>query len=409
MNRLPVPSPSARRIAGVLIAAIAIAGPWRAAADPATGAGLLRLGASLSARGEYSTAEVAYRQIIDQPGFSLADQKAAMLSLAHMYRKAGTLTKAVSIYERFLQDFPEDPNTPEAFLDDGRALRDMGAYKLAIARFYSVINTTLKVTAQDFGDYSLLAKTAQFEIAQTYYESGDYDQAGKFFIRVRLLDLAPADLARATFMTGCAQERAGDLETAVATLKAFLGEWPSDPNVPEARYVLATALDGLNRPQEALGVTLDLLNAEHRLVATDAGRWNYWQRRTGNQLANQFFQNGDALDALRIYQCLAALSADRNWALPVTYQIGLCYERLYQIDDARAAYQRIVDAAKAPAGSPAPGPAIQELAGMAAWRISHLQWEDQENHRLTKLLNPGTLPPTPPATAKLAPTPTPDS
>ena len=410
MNR---PGPSAIRLsARVFLAAAAIA-MARAGADPAatpansgqpmadrTAGGLIKVGENLTSRGDYPTAESAYRQVIDRADFGLGDQKTALLALAHLYRKAGTLTKAVAVYEKFLAEFPDDPRVPEAFLDLGRTLRDMGAYKLAINRFYSVINSTLNVSTQDFERYALLAKTAQFEIAQTYYEAGDYAEAGRFFTRVRLLDLAPADLARAYFMSGCAEQQAGDLDTAVTTLKSFLEQWPNDPNGPEARYVLAEALEGLNRPKEALAVTLSLLNAEHNLVASDPRRWAYWQRRTGNQLANRFFQNGDALNALVIYRCLAGLSPDPSWRLPVTYQIGLCYERLYQTDQAKAAYQSIIDGAKA-AGDAAGTPVVSELSEMAAWRMAHLAWRDDANRRLTKLLDPGIVPaPTPAAADK---------
>ena len=357
--------------------------------------GLIRLGASLSGKGDYSTAEIAYRQVIDRPDFTIGDQKTALLGLAHMYRKAGALTKAVAIYEKFLKEFPEDPRIPDAFLDLGRTLREMGAYNLAFTRFYSVINTTLKVSPQEFDHYSLLAKTAQFEIAQTYYESGDYAEAGKFFTRVRLLDLSPADRARAHFMAGCAQERAGDLETAVTTLRAFLEQWPEDENVPETRYVLATALDELKRTQQALAVTVDLLSVEHSRVAADPRRWAYWQRRTGNQLANKFFQDGNTAEALTIYNCLIPLSPEPSWRLPVIYQTALCYERLFQMDRARAAYRAVIEAAKAKDGAPSPD--VVELAGMAAWRMDHLEWRDSINHRLTNFLDPGSVPAATPA------------
>jgi TolA-binding protein len=328
-----------------------------------------------------------------------------------MYRKSGSLTsgegtpslapgasgltKAVAVYEKFLKDFPDDNRVPDAYLDLGRTLRDMGAYNLALNSFYSVINSTLKLTAQGFDHYTLLAKTAQFEIAQTYFESGDYVEAGKFFTRVRLLDLAAADRARAHFMAGCAQQRAGELDTAAATLKTFLEQWPDNENVPEARYLLATSLDTLKRPQEAMAVTLALLNAEHGLVAGNPQRWSYWQRRTGNQLANQFFQNGDALNALAIYNCLAALSPDPAWRLPILYQTGLCYERLYQVDRAQAVYQEIIDAAKPVDGKAAPAAEVTELSGMAQWRQAHLQWQDGINHRLTEVLAPSTMPASP--------------
>jgi tetratricopeptide (TPR) repeat protein len=368
--------------------------PQEKSANPEAN-GLLTLGARLSGKGDYATAEIAYRQILNRGDFSPADQKSALVALAHMFRRSGALTKSVAVYEKFLQLYPDDYRTPDAFLDLGRTLRDMGAYKIALTRFYSVINTTLKLNAQGFDHYSLLAKTAQFEIAQTYYESGDYAEAGKFFTRVRLLDLAPADRARAHFMAGCAEQRAGELAVAVTTLRAYLEQWPTDENVPEARYVLATSLDELKQPEEALGMTLELLNGEHTRNAADTRRWTYWQRRTGNQLANKFFQEGDTLDALRIYLCLVGLSSEPSWHLPVVYQTALCYERLFQVANAKKAYQTVIDGAVAKPGAPAPAPEVVELAGMAEWRMEDLGWRDGLNRRLTNVLAPGSVTPAP--------------
>jgi tetratricopeptide (TPR) repeat protein len=376
--------------AAPITVADATALPVEKSANPEAN-GLLTLGTRLSATGDYATAEIAYRQILNRGDFAISDQKTALLGLAHMFRRAGALTKAVAIYEKFLQEFPDDSRAPDAYLDLGRTLRDVGAYKLALTRFYSVINTTLQLNAQEFEHYSLLAKTAQFEIAQTYYESGDYSEAGKFFTRVRLLDLAPVDRARAHFMAGCAEERAGELTSAVTTLRGFLDQWPKDENVPEARYVLATTLDALKRPQDALAVTLELLNAEHSQNTKDVRRWTYWQRRTGNQLANKFFQNGDTLDALRIYLCLVDLSPEPSWHLPVVYQTALCYERLYQVPNARTAYAAVIDGATAKPDAPAPSADMVELAGMAKWRMDQLGWRDDLNHRLTSVLAPGSM------------------
>jgi len=370
--------------------------PVKAEAEPQ---GLLNLGAALTKRGEYDTAEIAFWQILNGPDVMLADKKSALLGLAHLHRRKGELTKATAIYEKYVKDYPDDERVPDALLELGRALRDLGVYRMAISSFYSVINSTLKYPSHAFEHYEVLAKTAQFEIAQTHFEAGEYAEAGKFFSRVRLLELAPSDRARAHFMAAFAEQLGGDLETAVVTLHSFLEEWPDDRNVPEARYLLATTLRQLGRPQEALVVTFDLMKEEHARVADGSSSWSYWQRRTGNQVANEFFQNGDTLNALAIYQCLAKLSDDPSWSMPVTYQIALCFERLRQLDQARAAYQTIVAAAAARTGPPAT-PEVAELGRMASWRLTHLEWRDETEHRISAFF---------PAIAKPSPAPAPPS
>lgn len=371
------------------------AAPATAAPAPAAGAkhkrgtdefeGLLNLGASLTERDDFDAAEIAYRQILNARQVPEVHLKSALLGLAHMHRKQGALTKAAAIYERYLKDYPGDERTPDALLNLGRTLRGLGVYKLAVMRFYSVINSTLKLPGEGFERYQVLAKTAQFEIAETHFQAGEFAEANKFYTRLRLLDLAPGDRARAHFKAGYALRLQGDLEGAVTTLRAYIEQWPDDEGVPEARYLLAISLRELKRPQEAFAATLDLLRTEQSRIATDPKRWAYWQRRTGNQLANDFFETGDTLNARTIYASLLEVSAETGWRLPLTYQIALCDERLGVIDRARTAYQTIVDAA-----GPTPPADLAELARMAAWRIEHIAWRERVGKQVSTFFETNT-------------------
>ncbi len=343
---------------------------------------LLNLGVRLGERGEYDAAEIAFRQVLGAPRVPATEERAALLGLAHLHRRQGLLTKAAAIYERFLKEHGDADETPEAMLALGRTLRALGAHKLAIARFYSVLNSTLKLTGESMERYQVLAKTAQFEIAETHFQSGNFTEANKFFSRLRLLDLAPADRARAHFKAGYALRLQGDAEGAVSTLRAYIEQWPEDENVPEARYLLAVSLRELKRPQEALAATLDLLRSEKSRGEADAKRWAYWQRKTGNQLANDFYETGDTNNARTIYAGVLQLSPEPAWRLPISYQIALCDERLGQPDRARLAYEEIIKAASA--GTP--GPDLAELAKMAKWRIEHLEWRDRVGQQLSKAL-----------------------
>jgi TolA-binding protein len=357
--------------------------------------GLLNLGSSLTERGDYDGAEIAFRQVLSDSNAVAADTKTALLGLAHMHRKQGALTKAAAIYEKFLQEYPGDDRSPDALLELGRTLRSMGAYKMAITRFYSVINSTLKLPAEGFKHYEQLAKTAQFEIAETHFQAGEYEEAGKFFSRLSLLDLAPPDQAYAHFMAACSLDQQGDREGAVTMLRAFLEQWPDDENVPEARYLLATNLHALNRTQEALAATLELLRSEKSRVSANPKRWAYWQRRTGNKLANDLFESGDINDAQAIYVGLASLSDDPAWQLPVMYQVALCDERLGDLDRARSAYQKIVGSA-----GPGAAPELADLAQLATWRLAQLDWHDNMTHQVTTLMvtRTGRMPQAAPAT-----------
>jgi tetratricopeptide (TPR) repeat protein len=348
-------------------------------------ASLLKLGVALTEREDYDAAEIAYRQVLNSPGAPDLQVKTALLGLAQMHRKQGALTKAAAIYERYLKDYPGDERIPDALLNLGRTLRSLGVYKLAIARFYSVINATLKLPGDGLDRYQVLAKTAQFEIAETHFQAGEFAEASKFYTRLRLLDLAPSDRARAHFKAGYALKLQGDREGAVTTLSAYVEQWPDDENVPEARYLLAVTLRELNRTQEAFTATLELLRAEKSRVAADPKRWAYWQRRTGNQLANDFFETGDTLNARAIYSGLLEISSDVHWRLPISYQVALCDERLGAYERARTAYQNIVTEAGA-----TPPAELVELVKMAAWRIEHLAWREKVGAQISSFFETTT-------------------
>lgn len=374
--------------------------------------GLLKLGQSLTDRGDCTAAEIAYRQILHSSAFNRVEQQEALIGMGRSYRRQGAYTKAAAVYEKFLKEFPEDGRAPDVLLDLGRTLRAMGAHKLAIARFYSVLNSTLKLPADAFDHYQLLAKTAQFEIAETHFEAGNYAEAGKFFSRLRLLDLAPVDRARAHFKSAYSSQLAGDADVAVTALRAYLEQWPEDENVPEARFLLATTLRKLGRTDEALAETFALLSGEKSQPNAEPRRWIYWQRRTGNQLANEFFHSGDTANALAIYQGLAALSNDAAWQLPVFYQVALCQEQLRAIERARETYGNIVATV---AKLPNPSAELNELAKMAAWRISNMEWHDQADRRLTAAFStttgqrPPSPAPAPPHDASASPAATPSA
>jgi len=347
-------------------------------------ASLLRIGQAKIEKGDYVSSELAFRQVLSEKATPEQDH-AALMGLARTYRKKTEFTKAAAVYETLIKQAPQDPELPVVYLELGRTLRALGAYKPAIARFYSVINSTLKLPENNPDAYRQLARTAQFEIAETYFQSGDYEQANRFFARLKLLDLAPEDRARAHFKSIYALVLAGEHEKAVNGFRSYLDQNPNDENVPEARYLLATSLRQLGRFNESLAVALELLRAEKKYVQSDPKRWTYWQRKTGNQLANQFYEQGDFGSALVIYQNLANLSPEPSWRLPVVYQIGLCSERLRMFDRAKECYETIVDNAKP---STADGSRRQELVDlfeMADWRLKHLVWEQATDHQLTAI------------------------
>jgi tetratricopeptide (TPR) repeat protein len=353
-------------------------------ATPEEIASLLRIGKEKLERGDYVSSELAFRQVLAEKATKEQDLT-ALTGLARTYRKKSEFTKAAAVYETIIRTYPENPQLPSIYLELGRTQRALGAYKAAIGRFYNVLNSTLKLPEDNPDSYRQLARTAQFEIAETYFQAGDYEQASRYFSKLKLLDLAPEDRARAHFKSVYALTLQGDNEKAVAGFRSYLDQNPGDENVPEARYLLSVSLRKLGRYNESLAAALELLKAEKKYVDSNPKRWAYWQRKTGNQLANQFYEQGDFGSALIIYQNLASLSPEPLWRLPALYQVGLCDERLHLTDRARECYETITEATRNAANETPRRQEMVDLFEMADWRLKHLNWQDKTDKQLSAI------------------------
>lgn len=120
----------------------------------------------------------------------------------------------------------------------------------------------------------------------------------------------------------------------------------------------------------------------------DAANWLYWKKRTGNQLANEFYEQGDHRSALRIYQTLATLSPDAEWRWPLVYQIGLCQEKMRLTPKAADTYRALMRAMEDNDTFAQVPESVQVLRDMARWRLSQLEWDTDVNMRLEALLPP---------------------
>lgn len=328
-------------------------------------ASLLRIGEAKLAANDTEAAIVAFRQAARLGEGDEAAQ--ALQGLARALRLEGDAVKAIATYERLVKNHGEWRGLPLVLLELGRTLRETGAPRLAMARFYSVIHGTLKLPQAEEAHYRQLVRTAQFEIAETHLVMGDAQEAVRFFRRLDLLDLAPEDRARARFRTAQAQLLGGDKEGARATLELFVTQDAHAKDAGEARFLLAQLHAEAGRGEEALRVTLDLLRLGRE--TSDAKAWRGWQRRTGVFLAERFFGEGDYHSALLLWRALAGLDEEAGWRGPALYQTGRCLERLGQPEEARAVYAEL-----AKLEGPEPGPAQRELARMAEWRAGQLDW-----------------------------------
>lgn len=340
--------------------------------------GLLMLANALAARNEFNAAETAYEDALQIPT-PRAFRERALLAYARLLRDAKRDIRAVAMFQRFFADHPDSESAATAHLELGRVMRRMGLTDGALTQFYSVLNSTLKISSGELASYRSLTQVAMFEIAETHFSSGNFEAAQKSFGRITLLDIPDSDRARAMYRQAHSYHLAGDFENSVRSIRAFVGRYPDDANANEARHYLALGLRKLHRSEEALQETLLLLRRIDVQTEADSSTWGYWQRRTGNQVGNDFYQQGDFRSAMKIYERLANLRSDPDWRWPALYQYGLCLERLRQTDRAIAVFRMIAGEA---AGAGKTGDEASDIAHMAAWRMEHLGWTEDLDRQI---------------------------
>ena len=317
-------------------------------------------------------------------------KRKVLLALGDIYEQQGSPSRLIALYEKFVIEFPKDKEIPKMFLKLGCLYRDTGATKTALTKFYNVLNVALNVPVQELKDYQEISHRAQLEIAETYFSIGSYDQAAKFFKRLLKINLVEEDRLNVFFKYAYTVYLSEDYKESASILRSFVKEYPNTELSPEARYLLSETYLHLNDPKAAMQATLELLSSESSKMNQDPASWLYWQKRTGNKLANQFYQEGNYVDSLTLYRAMSGLSNDPQWLWPVLYQVGLCYEKLDMKPKAMEAYRGILQEEHPEISSASKEDmTLVSIREMSQWRIDRLELEMDVDSNLKEILQNG--------------------
>ena len=398
-----------------------------------------------------------------------------LLALINMHEKNQAWVDAAKSYERFLEEFASDddypfeqhedapgipdlhaklgnaeeflqgikrgaPTIPETHIRTGKIYRELGADRMALNKFYDAINATLTLPYNiAFTDAEKRkgkafesrkdaeSNQAMFEIAETFLESEDYDNAIKFYDRLnRLEQLNDSDRSVVAYKRGLSHFRRaidnirkderqkrlnpdsvsndGNFEKTpradFARVKEILGGYgtlyPTSPYVPETHYLLALSYEQLNQNEESVAQLLSLLReatfnpklimAEEEaknLRDRDLDRiskmksvWAFWKKKTGNYLANNFFESGEFFNAYRIYTALLPVDDTPTWKVPLLYQVALCEEKLGNFVQATETYisiEELFDNNEGARSELATSKYLKFVYGMSKWRREQLE------------------------------------
>jgi len=319
---------------------------------------------------------------------SPALKRDSILEMAREFEKKKENAKALVLYEQFLKLYPNDAESPDILMRTGRIYRNSGAFTAALNKFYNVLYSSLQVkSAGDKTDPSLRAK---MEIAHTHFAKGDYETAAQLYDRIQLIDMTQTEASEVSFRLAFISYLNKDYPKSLTRSQAFLATYPASPLAPEAQYINIQSLRGLGRTDEAMRETLELLRSGQQYGKKKPAVWAYWQRKTGNEIANDLYESGDVLGAHAVFLKLAEIEDDPNYRGAAVYQIGLCFERLRHLDRARDAYKWILE--KIPSTPPANsdqfyGDNLAMLREMAQWRLDNLAWLEKTEKEMFPLLD----------------------
>jgi tetratricopeptide (TPR) repeat protein len=301
-------------------------------------------------------------------------KRKALLELALATQDNHEYVRAQQVYAQFLQHYPDDQSAPEVLLRQGLLFRQMGVNTMAISKFYSVMSTTLKLRVYDLDYYKNLVLQAQTEIADTYYIQGQFSDSAEFYTKLLKADSPSLNKRQIEFkLIRSLSFLTNQTDETVSRCQKFLERFPDFTDVPEVRFVLAHAYTSAGRNSDALKQVLMLLQSQEANARNNPELWSYWRRRTGNEIANQLYKEGDYVDALQIYQNLAALDTAPAWQAPALYQVGLVFEQLQQWQRATDTYDQILARRAELTGSNAPA-SLTSICDMALWRKNYIDW-----------------------------------
>jgi tetratricopeptide (TPR) repeat protein len=301
-------------------------------------------------------------------------QRDALYELGMTVLEMKDLPRTQQILAQFAHKYPSDPMTAEVLLRQGLLYRDMGAPSMAIAKFYAVMSTALTLTGGQMEHYQRVVLLAQTEIADTYYLQGKYAEAADFYRRVLKLNDSNLNEPLVRYKLIKSFDFLKQPDKMISEGLAFAEHFPDDPQLPEVRFLLASAFKSIGKRREALEQTMALLLAEKSKSVKAPEAWAYWQLRTGNDIGNQLYSEGDFISALQVYRNLSNLSASAVWQVPVWYQTALVLERLGQPEKALETYDQILGREKEIEPKDMT-PNLKIVFEMSRWRKDQLAWE----------------------------------
>lgn len=271
------------------------------------------------------------------------------------------------LYEKYAEAYPNEPDVPRIHIALGYNYLMRHVFERALYHFYHVLNGVMGIKDKNVTVYETYVVWAQLGIAQTYLEQQKYEEAFNFFSKIHFEDNDESLMADVMLKKGLCAYYTQNWDDAIACLKTFCENGANRSNGPEGYYYLIHSFKNKDDKDNVVTTVFKLLKISQQKRIQKEENWEIWdryQKKITTEVAQDFYEKGDLMDAIKIYQALVDLNTTPEWQWPILCQLGLCYERLGLPLRSKAAYKLIADAKD-------------------QWNETDIQWtEDLRNYHL---------------------------
>ncbi|HEX7378862.1 MAG TPA: tetratricopeptide repeat protein [Pirellulales bacterium] len=295
----------------------------------------------------------SYQQVIDH--FASSPRLGpALLAAARLEQRLKRPAKAAALYDRLDKQFPQFPEHESALYEWAWALREAGEGDKADAVFGRLREQT---------PHGRFWSDAVYRLAERAYEGKDFSRAEKLVAELLAGGPAAQVAPHALYLQAQIAAAQSQWPRVPGPLERLIADYPDNPIVPLAQYLVAEAAyrqDDFDRAAELF----------RELAENMRGRTDSWAPMVPLRRAQLLAQRKEWHDALEVAAEIEADFPDFEQLYEVDYVIGRCQANLGRLDDARAAYGRVI---KSPTGEKT------ETAAKAQWMIGEAYFH-QKNY-----------------------------
>ena len=274
--------------------------------------------------------------------------KALIKNLCKIY-KALQSPVLLLMYEKYTESFPQEYDIPRVHLALVYHYLNLQVYERALYHCYKILNETFNIETQRLTEYSAYVTWAQLGIAQIYMQQKEYEKAFDFFSKIHLDNSNTTLNAEILLGKALCCYHSHHFDEAITLFSQYCSEGLDNIQTPQAYYYLIHCYKKQQDKENVLETIFKFMQLSQEKRTAHSEYWENWdkyQKMSAQEIAQDFYSEGNLIEAIKLYQALVDMNPTPHWQWPIICQLGLCYERLSLPIKSKAAYALIAHAEK---------------------------------------------------------------